>query len=57
MMTDQQRQDRVKALLAERAGYVNRGLIERVEQVDAQLRALGADARPPVRRAERRRHK
>ena len=34
-------QSQIDALLIERAGYVRRGLTERIEQVDAALRAAG----------------
>ena len=42
---DEQRAAEVAALLNERAGYVARGLEQRVAQVDEQLRLRGA--RPP----------
>lgn len=53
-MTDEQRKDRIRSLLEERRGYVMRGLNDRVQQVDAELRLLGAGGRTPQRRAERR---
>ena len=36
------------ALQAERAGYVVRGLADRVKAVDAAIKALGADPAPAV---------
>lgn len=36
--------DIIAALRRERVGYAARGLADRVAAVDAQLRALGADA-------------
>lgn len=50
----------IDALLVERTGYANRGLIERVAQIDAALRELGyshehtteaATVTPPAERA------
>lgn len=37
------RQDEVAALEAERVGYERRGLTDRIEQVDAQLKRLRGD--------------
>lgn len=46
-MTKQQIASRIAALKNERRGYVVRGLNDRVEQVDAELRRLGvADEKP-----------
>lgn len=41
----------VDSLLRERAGYVARGLANRVAQVDAELAKLGHHAEPFVERA------
>lgn len=41
----------IAALLAERVGYINRGLTERVNAVDAELRRLGAEPPRPVEEA------
>lgn len=41
----------VDALLAERAGYANRGLVDRVAQIDAALRELGFESTPTVEAA------
>lgn len=38
----------ITSLLNERAGYVQRGLKDRVSQVDAQLAALGHKSAPRV---------
>ncbi len=46
----------VEALLAERQGYVTRGLSDRVKQVDAALEAAGyvdPDAKPEPRRSRK----
>lgn len=48
----------IESLLRERAGYVARGLTDRVRQVDEQLSLEGyetADAPPPAERAVARR--
>lgn len=52
--TNEQRAAQIRALLKERAGYVTRGLEDRVALVDAQLRALGHEAEKPSERAEKR---
>lgn len=52
--TDQQRKAHIQALLRERAGYVARGLADRVAQVDEQLAHLGAQGAAPAARAVRR---
>lgn len=54
-MTDKERKNLIGALLAERAGYLARGLEERAAAVDEQLRLLGAQGETPARRATRRR--
>jgi hypothetical protein len=48
--------DNVESLLREREGYVNRGLANRVAQVDAQLERLGfkVEAEPEVEAAAKR---
>lgn len=53
-MNDEQRNAHIAALLEERAGYVKRGLEDRVLQVEEQLRALGAEGAPPQKRATKR---
>lgn len=53
-MNDEQRNAHIAALLEERGFYVKRGLQDRVDQVDEQLRALGADGAPPQKRATKR---
>ena len=53
-MTDEMREARIRALVEERAGYVVRGLDDRVAEVDAALRALGHGAAPKAKRAEKR---
>jgi hypothetical protein len=45
----------VVALVRERAGYVVRGLDDRVAAVDAELARLGLDARYVAKRSRRRR--
>lgn len=49
--TNEQNAQRIRALIRERAGYAQRGLTERVKQVDAELKALGAAGKPPAKRA------
>lgn len=44
--------DRIRALLEERRGYEVRGLTERAELVNDELRRLGAEGVPPRQRAE-----
>lgn len=56
-MTEEERKRTIGALIEERRGYEMRGLTSRVAQVDEQLRSLGADAKPPVARAARRKAK
>lgn len=41
--------DYIRALREERAEYVNRGLPDRVAQVDAELARLGAELAPKKR--------
>lgn len=47
-------QQQIAALIRERAGLQARGLTDRVKQVDAQLRLLGAKGATPAQRAEKR---
>ena len=56
-MTKEETQATISALLEERRGYVLRGDEQRLAQVDAQLRALGASAEKPATRASRRKAK
>jgi hypothetical protein len=53
-MTEEERQRLIVALEQERAGYVLRGLDDRVADVDATLRRLGASVVPrrPPRKAK-----
>lgn len=53
-MTDEERAGKIRALLEERAGYVQRGQSERAAQVDAELARIGHQAAKPVERAEKR---
>lgn len=53
-MNDIEKAQTIQALLEERRGYETQGLAERVAEVDAELRRLGADAAPPAKRAARR---
>jgi hypothetical protein len=53
-MTDDERKATIAGLLEERRGYVARGLDDRVAQVDAELRRIGAEAVPKVKRAAKR---
>jgi hypothetical protein len=53
-VTEEDRKARIVALLEERRGYEQRGLKERVEAVNRELRRLGAEGAPPAARAERR---
>lgn len=43
---EQQRREYLEALNAERVGYVQRGLDDRVAAVDVEIRRLTQDARP-----------
>lgn len=54
MMTSEQRQAYIKALLEERRGYESRGDVERVAEVEAELRAVGHEGSTPASRAEKR---
>jgi hypothetical protein len=53
-VTKEEKQATIGALLEERRGYELRGEDDRVAQVDAQLKALGHEARKPAARAETR---
>lgn len=55
-MTDTKEQEKayIVALLRERAGYEAMGFADRVKEVDAELRRLGHEAKPPAKRAEKR---
>ncbi len=44
----------VAALVRERAGYLERGLLDRAALVDAELARVAAEAEQPRRRADRR---
>ena len=44
----------IAALIRERAGLEARGLVDRVKQIDEQLRAFGAKGVTPAKRAEQR---
>lgn len=50
-MTDEQKRAYIKALLMERAGYVQYGRTDRVKDVDEELRRMGHDTKPPAKRA------
>jgi uncharacterized protein (UPF0335 family) len=52
--TDEQTQQYIQALLRERAGYQKHGLLDRVKEVDAELKRVGYRAKAPAKRAERR---
>lgn len=53
-MTDEQRKQRILALLEERRGCVANNRPDRVKLIDVQLRELGAEGAPPLKRATRR---
>lgn len=53
-MTDEKKQQIIKALLREREGYEVRGDAQGISDVNAELRRLGADGAPPVKRATKR---
>ena len=57
MMTDEQRDAKIAALIRERAGCDKYSLTDRVEEIDAELRRLGAEGMTPVKRATRRAEK
>lgn len=47
---EHRRHDHVAALLVERAGYEQRGLTDRVAEVDGQLRFYGHESKPPTKK-------
>ena len=53
-MTAEERKNLIAALIEERRGYVLRGQTDRVEQVNAELRRLGAEGKPPAKRSTKR---
>lgn len=53
-MTNEENKATISALLEERKGYERRGESKRVAEVDAQLKALGAGAEKPSKRAQKR---
>jgi hypothetical protein len=53
-MEQNEKADRITALIRERVGYEQRGLADRVDAVDAELRAIGADGAAPAKRAAKR---
>jgi len=52
-MTDEANSKYVKALLEERKSVEKRGLSERVEAIDAELKRVGHEAKKPVERARK----
>lgn len=53
-MTNEQRNAYIKALLEEKRGYEVRGLTDKVELVEKELRLVGHEAQTPQQRASRR---
>ncbi len=53
-MTDEKRQDLIKALLEEKRGYLLRDDAENAAAVDAELARLGAQGEPKAKRAAKR---
>jgi hypothetical protein len=53
-VTNEQRKTYITGLIEERRGYANRGLDDKVAEVDAELRRMGHEASVPQERAERR---
>lgn len=53
-MEQNEKADKITALIRERVGYEQRGLTDRVDAVDAELRAIGADGAAPAKRAAKR---
>jgi hypothetical protein len=53
-VTDQERNDYIRALITERDQYLRAGNTDRAAQVTAELRRIGAEAEPPARKAARR---
>lgn len=56
-MTENERETTIRALLEERRGYQQRGLDDRVAQIDELLRKLGAAGTTPAKRAATRKTK
>ena len=52
--TKEQEAAQIVALVRERDGYAQRGLTDRVAEVDKELRRLGHKASAPAKRAEKR---
>jgi len=50
-LTDEQREDRIGALIRELAGYEQRGDTDRAKQVKTELDRLGAKGKAPQKRA------
>lgn len=53
-MDEETKARQIAALIEERRGYELKGDDDRVKQVDASLRALGAAGAPPAKRAAKR---
>ena len=53
-MTDEEKADRIAALIREREGYERRGMDDRVAAINADLHALGEKAATPAARAAKR---
>lgn len=53
-MTDEKRQQHLRALIEERDGYAAKGNLRMVAVVEAQLARLGAEAEVPAKRATKR---
>lgn len=53
-ISEESRKAYIKALLEERAGYSASGRPDRVADVDAELRNIGAEGEIPAARAEKR---
>lgn len=51
MTTNQQSADYIAALLRERDGYEVHGRTEKVAEVNAELKRIGAQGKPPAKRA------
>lgn len=54
VMTEQEKEGYVRALVHERKGYLARGEKDRAAEVDAELRRLGAEAEPVRKTAAKR---
>lgn len=53
-MTDEKREQHIRALVEERDGYAAKGNARMVAVVEAQLERLAANAVPPAKRAQKR---